>query len=62
MNDFTDNVQKKADDAKDWVGDKIDDAKDWGQDRRADAREEKGRMEGEMDDDEAIEEDDNTII
>lgn len=48
MNDFTDNLQGKVDDVRDWTEDKADDAKNWAQDRRADAREEKGRIEGRM--------------
>lgn len=46
MNDVTDDIKDKTDDAKDWVGDKVDDAKDWTEEKKDDMNEESARREG----------------
>lgn len=46
MNDFTDDVQRKADDAGDWVKEKADNAGDWVEEKKDDFNEKKAYEDG----------------
>lgn len=48
MNDFMDDVQNKAEEAKDWAGDKVNDAQDWVDDTKDDFDKDRAHREGQV--------------